>query len=242
MTNPSVLILRITAAILIILVIAVTALAIRRNRRRERDRHDGHPRYRSSSLGSGIGLPDDGVTDFEAGGVEMHKTSRLNPGFFSGGKAPEPPKPRGKPPEHLIPLTIMAPQGQPFSGKTVARLVQNFGLQYSPNHTYELLTAGGQEIFCTLLNVRRPPTFPEQLDSRDASYEGLLLVLQLPVSQKPVEDWETYIALAHEMSENCGGKLSDHNRRPLNERDLERLRKSVEAYELEYLNWLRRQR
>ena len=69
MTNPSVLILRITAAILIILVIAVTALAIRRNRRRERDRHDGHPRYRSSSLDSGIGLPDDGVTDFEAGGV-----------------------------------------------------------------------------------------------------------------------------------------------------------------------------
>ena len=197
MTNPSVLILRITAAILIILVIAVTALAIRRNRRRERDRHDGHPRYRSSSLDSGIGLPDDGVTDFEAGGVEMHKTSRLNPGFF--------------------------------------------GLPYSPNHTYELLTAGGQEIFCTLPNVRRPPTFPEQLDSRDASYEGLLLVLQLPVSQKPVEDWETYIALAHEMSENCGGKLSDHNRRPLNERDLERLRKSVEAYELEYLNWLRRQ-
>ena len=121
MTNPSVLILRITAAILIILVIAVTALAIRRNRRRERDRHDGHPRYRSSSLDSGIGLPDDGVTDFEAGGVEMHKTSRLNPGFFSGGKAPEPPKPRGKPPEHLIPLTIMAPQGQPFSGKTAAR-------------------------------------------------------------------------------------------------------------------------
>ena len=54
MTNPSVLILRITAAILIILVIAVTALAIRRNRRRERDRHDGHPRYRSSSLDSGM--------------------------------------------------------------------------------------------------------------------------------------------------------------------------------------------
>ena len=226
MTNPSVLILRITAAVIIILIIAVTALAIRRNQRRERDRHDGHPRYRGSSLDGGIALPDDGVTDFEAGGVEMHKTSRLNPGFFSGGKAPEPPKPRGKPPEHLIPLTIMAPQGRPFSGKTVARLVQNFGLQY---------------VFCTLLNVRRPPTFPETLDTPDASYEGLLLVLQLPVSQKPVEDWETYIALAHEMSDNCGGKLSDHNRRPLNERDLERLRKSVEAYELEYHNWLRRQ-
>ena len=239
MTNPSVLILRITAAILIILVIAVTALAIRRNRRRERDRHDGHPRYRGSSLDGGH-IPDNGITDFEAGGVEMHKTSRLNPGFF-GGKSAAPAKPRGTPPELLLPLTIMAPQGRPFSGKNVARLVQNFGLQYSPNRTYELLTAGGEDVFCTLLNVRRPPTFPEQLDSRDASYEGLLLVLQLPVSQKPVEDWETYIALAHEMSENCGGKLSDHNRRPLSERDLERLRKSVEAYELEYLNWLRRQ-
>ena len=239
MTNPSVLMLRITAIILVLVAMGGIALYIKRQRDRERDRHDGHPRYRGSSLDGGH-IPDNGITDFEAGGVEMHKTSRLNPGFF-GGKNAAPAKPRGTPPELLLPLTIMAPQGRPFSGKTVARLVQNFGLQYSPNHTYELLTAGGQEIFCTLLNVRRPPTFPEQLDSRDASYEGLLLVLQLPVSQKPVEDWETYIALAHEMSENCGGKLSDHNRRPLNERDLERLRKSVEAYELEYLNWLRRQ-
>ena len=240
MTNPSVLMLRITAIILVLVAMGGIALYIKRQRDRERDRHDGHPRYRGSSLDGGH-IPDNGITDFEAGGVEMHKTSRLNPGFFSGGKAPEPPKPRGKPPEHLIPLTIMAPQGRPFSGKTVARLVQNFGLQYSPNHTYELLTAGGQEIFCTLLNVRRPPTFPETLDTPDASYEGLLLVLQLPVSQEPIQDWETYIAMAHEMSDNCGGKLSDHNRRPLNERDLERLRKNVEAYELEYHNWLRRQ-
>ena len=240
MTNPSVLILRITAAILIILVIAVTALTIRRNRRRERDRHDGHPRYRGSSLDGGH-IPDNGITDFEAGGVEMHKTSRLNPGFFSGGKAPEPPKPRGKPPEHLIPLTIMAPQGQPFSGKTVARLVQNFGLQYSPNRTYELLTAGGEDVFCTLLNVRRPPTFPENLDTPEANYEGLLIVLQLPVGQEPVQDWETFSALVHEMSENCGGKLCDQHRRPLNERDLERLRKGVETYEQHYHEWLRRQ-
>ena len=241
MTNPSVLILRITAAVIIILIIAVTALAIRRNQRRERDRHDGHPRYRGSSLDGGIALPDDGVTDFEAGGVEMHKTSRLNPGFFSGGKAPEPPKPRGKPPEHLIPLTIMAPQGRPFSGKTVARLVQNFGLQYSPNRTYELLTAGGEDVFCTLLNVRRPPIFPENLDTPEANYEGLLIVLQLPVGQEPVQDWETFSALVHEMSENCGGKLCDQHRRPLNERDLERLRKGVETYEQHYHEWLRRQ-
>mgnify|MGYP000869701720 CR=1 FL=1 len=239
MTNPSVLILRITAAVIIILIIAVTALAIRRNQRRERDRHDGHPRYRSSSLDSGIGLPDDGVTDFEAGGVEMHKTSRLNPGFFSGGKAPEPPKPRGKPPEHLIPLTIMAPQGRPFSGKTVAQLMKNFGLQYSPNRTYELLTGGGQEVFCTLLNIRKPPIFPPNLDSADVSYEGLLIVLQLPVSQEPVRDWETFIALVNEMSESCGGKLCDHNRRPLHERDLERLRKKIETYEGQYHAWLR---
>ena len=228
MTNPSVLLLRITAAIIILVAIAGTALMIKRQRDRERDMQDGHPKYRGSTL--------------DAPPAEHNrKTSRLNPGIFGGSKNSTPPKPRSKAPELIVPLTIMAPNNRPFSGKTIARLVQAFGLQYSPNHTYELLTAGGQEIFCTLLNVRRPPTFPEQLNSRDASYEGLLLVLQLPVSQKPVEDWETYIALAHEMSENCGGKLSDHNRRPLNERDLERLRKSVEAYELEYLNWLRRQ-
>ena len=186
MTNPSVLMLRITAIILVLVAMGGIALYIKRQRDRERDRHDGHPRYRGSSLDGGH-IPDNGITDFEAGGVEMHKTSRLNPGFF-GGKSAAPAKPRGTPPELLLPLTIMAPQGRPFSGKNVARLVQNFGLQYSPNRTYELLTAGGEDVFCTLLNVRRPPTFPENLDTPEANYEGLLIVLQLPVGQEPVQD------------------------------------------------------
>lgn len=239
MTNPSVLMLRITAIILVLVAMGGIALYIKRQRDRERDRHDGHPRYRGSSLDGGH-IPDNGITDFEAGGVEMHKTSRLNPGFF-GGKSAAPAKPRGTPPELLLPLTIMAPQGRPFSGKNVARLVQNFGLQYSPNRTYELLTTGGEDVFCTLLNVRRPPTFPENLDTPEANYEGLLIVLQLPVGQEPVQDWETFSALVHEMSENCGGKLCDQHRRPLNERDLERLRKGVETYEQHYHEWLRRQ-
>ena len=66
-------------------------------------------------------------------------------------------------------------------------------------------------------------------------------MLQLPVGQEPVQDWETFSALVHEMSENCGGKLCDQHRRPLNERDLERLRKGVETYEQHYHEWLRRQ-
>ena len=228
MTNPSVLLLRIILAIIILVAIAGTAFMIKRQRDRECAAQDGHPKYRSSSLEA----PPAGTG---------HKTGRLNPGIFGKNKNSPPPAPRGKPPELIIPLTIMAPQGRPFSGKTVARLVQNFGLQYSPNHTYELLTAGGQEIFCTLLNVRRPPTFPENLDTPEANYEGLLIVLQLPVGQEPVQDWETFSALVHEMSENCGGKLCDQHRRPLNERDLERLRKGVETYEQHYHEWLRRQ-
>jgi zipA, C-terminal ftsZ-binding domain len=238
MTNPSVILLRIIATILVLAAMAGIALIIKRTRERERDRYDGHPKYRGSSLDHGAPMPDDGVTDFEAGGVEMRKTSRLNPGFF-GGKNPPPPKPRGNPPEQLVPLAIMAPYGHPFSGKTVALLMKNFGLQYSPNRTYELLTGGGQEVFCTLLNIRKPPIFPPNLDSADVSYEGLLIVLQLPVSQEPVRDWETFIALVNEMSESCGGKLCDHNRRPLHERDLERLRKKIETYEGQYHAWLR---
>ena len=148
------------------------------------------------------------------------KTSRLNPGIFGG----------------------MAPNNRPFSGKTIARLVQAFGLQYSPNQTYELIGAGGREIFCTMLDVRRPGIFPQNLDNAEHNYEGLMLVLQLPVSQEPVKDWETFSALAHEMAEHCDGCLSDHKRRPLEERSLARYRKNIEAYETQYQNWLRLQR
>ena len=50
MTYPSVLLLRITAAIIILVAIAGTALMIKRQRDRERDMQDGHPKYRGSTL------------------------------------------------------------------------------------------------------------------------------------------------------------------------------------------------
>lgn len=229
MTNPSVLLLRITAAIIILVAIAGTALMIKRQRDRERDMQDDHPKYRGSTL--------------DAPPAEHNrKTSRLNPGIFGGSKNSTPPKPRSKAPELIVPLTIMAPNNRPFSGKTIARLVQAFGLQYSPNQTYELIGAGGHEIFCTMLDVRRPGIFPQNLDNAEHNYEGLMLVLQLPVSQEPVKDWETFSALAHEMAEHCDGCLSDHKRRPLEERSLARYRKNIEAYETQYQNWLRLQR
>ena len=164
MTNPSVLLLRITAAIIILVAIAGTALMIKRQRDRERDMQDGHPKYRGSTL--------------DAPPAEHNrKTSRLNPGIFGGSKNSTPPKPRSKAPELIVPLTIMAPNNRPFSGKTIARLVQAFGLQYSPNQTYELIGAGGREIFCTMLDVRRPGIFPRNLDNAEHNYEGLMLVI-----------------------------------------------------------------
>lgn len=242
MTIPSVLLLRISAAVLILLLMAVIVLTIRRRYGAMKGIGEGHPKYQASTLDEGAPLPDNGLTAFEANGVEMHKTSRLNPGFFGIGKSAESAPPLLAPPELIIPLTIMAPNGRPFTGKNVRQLVQNFGLQYSPNQTFELLTAGGKEVFCTLLDVRRPGTLPqEQLDAADSTYEGIMLALQLPISQEPVQDWETFIALAHEMSDSCNGRLSDHRRRALNEHDLARYRKNIEQYEREYHNWLRRQ-
>ena len=227
MTNPSVLLLRITLAIIILVAIAGTAFMIKRQRDRERAAQDGHPKYRSSSLDA---------PPANAG----HKTGRLNPGIFGKNKNSPPPAPRGKPPELIIPLTIMAPNGRPFSGKTIVRLVQTFGLQYSPNQTYELIT-GGREIFCTMLDVRRPGIFPQNPDSAERNYEGIMLILQLPVSQEPVKDWETFCALVHEMAGHCDGRLGDHKRRTLDDRAFARYRKNIEAYEQQYQNWQRRQ-
>lgn len=174
--------------------------------------------------------------------VVQYKTAKLNPGFF--GKKTAEQSEHIQMPEQIIAITLMPHYRQHFSGEMLAKLVETFGLHYSPNHVYELIAEGGRDVLCTLLNIRRPGTLPapEALARDEQQYDGVMLVLQLPVSAAPLQDWETFLALINEMKEICQARICDHNRRPIGENDFRRYREETAAFEKKYHHWLQRQK
>lgn len=192
-----------------------------------------HPYHRRSALNGGDS--DHEYGDFEHDSVEMYRTSRLNPGLF--GKSSIPPSAKELPniPQIHLPLTIYPKIGQQFTGKNIAELISNFGLQRCENGTYVLMRT--RQILMTMLNLQKPGTFPETLEEMSDT-KGIMLVLQLPHSQDAVEDYETFYAVANEMTIACGGRLCTHEGITMQSKERQRYLMAAQEFQAEYDNWL----
>lgn len=234
--------------VVLVLVAGISWFLLRR--RRGDDDLELHPRHRGSALDRGSPLPPGELQEFDLDGVEMteinpaQKTSRLNPGFFGGGKKSaqkQASAPAGDEPSMTLPITIMARSGRSFNGADIDRLVRTFGLLRSPAHVFELIDGNGRDIFFTLLNIHTPGTFPEDLGNLRA-IDGVMMIMQLPVGSDALKSVETFLAMATEMAESVNGRLCDYRRVPLADKDLLKYRAAAEQFEEEYQAWRRRQR
>ena len=243
---------RIVAILIVVLIVGLIAFGMWRNRQREL-LDSGDPRARRSALDKKVPLDPDSSDDFVNGNVELRQqTAQLNPSFFGDDNADaiSAQHKKGKlsvkqkntvknpyaEPSTVLPYTIMARFGRHLTGKDVAKLVRTFGLQRAPSGAYELIGEDGSEVVFTMLNVRKPGIFPEDLDQLD-KLEGLMLIMQLPVGDDAVESWETFTAMAHEMTEAIDARLCDHARRPIGDADLLKYRQAAEQFEQEYQAW-----
>lgn len=252
-----ILVVRVVAIAIIVLIIALVAFGIWRNRQRDL-LESGHPRARRSALDSKEPLDPDSNDDFVNGNVELRqRTAQLNPSFFgddSGAASVDTPRKKSKKsasvipetkkansaPSTVLPYTIMARYGRHLTGRDVANLVQTYGLQRAPSGAYELIGEDGEEVVFTMINVRKPGVFPEDLEKLD-KLEGLMLIMQLPVGDDAVKSWETFTAMAHEMTETVDARLCDHSRRPIGDADLQRYCQAAEQFEREYQAWRQQQ-
>ncbi|MBV7435074.1 cell division protein ZipA C-terminal FtsZ-binding domain-containing protein [Cardiobacteriaceae bacterium TAE3-ERU3] len=247
---------RIVAILIVVLIVGLIAFGMWRNRQREL-LDSGDPRARRSALDAKTPLDPDSNDDFLNGNVEVRQqTAQLNPSFFgddSAGTVPaqrkstkqaskqkSTPRSVNEAPSSVLPYTIMARFGRHLTGKDVANLVRTFGLQRAPSGAYELIGADGEEVMFTMLNVRKPGIFPDDLNQLD-KIEGLMLIMQLPVGDDAVESWETFTAMAHEMTEAVDARLCDHARRPIGDADLLKYRQAAEQFEQEYQAWRSKQ-
>lgn len=239
---------RIGIVIVVLIVVLLVARFFLRNRQGDDDL-ELHPRHRGSALDKGRPLPPGELEAFDADGVEIiskpadsgQKTARLNPSFFGGGKkAPAKPAIKSDGPSMNLPLTIMARHGKTFDGRDVERLVRTFALTRSPGNTFELIAENGRDVFFTMLNVHKPGTFPTNLAEMD-DIEGVMMIMQLPVGDDPLKSFETFLAMAAEMTEAVNGRLCDFSRVPMSDKDLLKYRKAAEQFEEEYQAWRRKQ-
>ena len=247
---------RIVAILIVVLIVGLIAFGMWRNRQREL-LDSGDPRARRSALDAKEPLDPDSRDDFVNGNVEIRQqTAQLNPSFFGDDSAGTVPAQRKnvrqntkqknvqksahEAPSTVLPYTIMARFGRHLTGKDVANLVRTFGLQRAPSGAYELIGVDGEEVVFTMLNVRKPGVFPEDLNQLD-KIEGLMLIMQLPVGDDAVESWETFTAMAHEMTEAVDARLCDHARRPIGDADLLKYRQAAEQFEQEYQAWRSKQ-
>lgn len=247
---------RIVAILVVILIVGLIAFGMWRNRRREL-LDSGDPRARRSVLDKKEPLDPDSSDDFVNGNVELRQpTAQLNPSFFGddsagavpaqrksvkqGAKQKNAQKSSNSEPSAVLPYSIMARFGRHLTGKDVANLVRTFGLKRAPSGAYELIGEDGEEVVFTMLNVRKPGVFPKDLNQLD-KIEGLMLIMQLPVGDDAVESWETFTAMAHEMTETVDARLCDHARRPIGDADLLKYRQAAEQFEQEYQAWRSKQ-
>lgn len=239
---------RIGIVIAVLIVVVLIARFFLRNRQND-DELELHPRHRGSALDKGRPLPPGELEEFDADGVEIiskpaesgQKTTRLNPSFFGGSKknAAKRETP-GDEPVMNLPLTIMARHGKTFSGRDIERLVRTFALTRSPGNTFELIAENGRDVFFTMLNVHKPGTFPADLAEMN-DIEGVMMIMQLPVGDDPLKSFETFLAMAAEMTEAVNGRLCDFSRVPMSDKDLLKYRKAAEQFEEEYQAWRRKQ-
>lgn len=195
-----------------------------------------NPRRRPSALDRDTPLPPSEMGEFDAEGAEISKPNKLNPEYFSKSLAVEP-LDRSDAPHIDLPLAIMARYGQTLSGEKIDNLVHTFGLRRSPAGVYELIGENGRDVLFSMLNVHKPGTFAENL-AEMAPIDGVFLVLQLPNSHDAVKDFETFSAIASEMSDACDGRLCDFNRRPVGESELMKYRQAAEDFQKDYDAWL----
>lgn len=138
-------------------------------------------------------------------------------------------------PTDLIVLIIMAKQQKHISGADIRSLVDKFALYRSPHHTYERTDAHNTVLF-TLLLAHQPFVFPEELETTIA--KGLMLTMQLPLTESATSSMEMLFAVAHDMCEELDARLCDSEYRPIGDKKMLAYHQRAEAFEARWQEWL----
>lgn len=132
-------------------------------------------------------------------------------------------------PEKIVVLQVVAPEGQPFSGKALHISFQCAGMTFGDMNIYHRSEEGAKFPLFSSANLVEPGYFPQE-DREEFSTPGINLFMQLPHQFDPVYSFEEMLKSAKSIAADLKGKLQDGRRCELTQQGIEHLREEMHQY------------
>ena len=114
--------------------------------------------------------------------------------------------------DKLIDFSIVVPDGFPFSGEVLARLVMEQGMQYQPSGSFTMPGEGADTLF-SLVNMENAP-FPA--NGQGLRTHGVTLMLEVPRCKVGLSAFDRMIALGDFLADKLSARVVDSQGRPVN--------------------------
>ncbi|PKM42483.1 MAG: hypothetical protein CVV05_18080 [Gammaproteobacteria bacterium HGW-Gammaproteobacteria-1] len=124
----------------------------------------------------------------------------------------EPPAPQ--PAEQLLVLSVIAQEGEVFTGPTLSDLFEQLGLHYGDMRIFHRMDADSGEGVFSVVSIIEPGYF-ELENLPELRTPGLALFMRLPGPVAGTAAFEDMYATAQSLAAALEGRLGDQQRRPL---------------------------
>ncbi len=137
--------------------------------------------------------------------------------------------PADAPREALLVLTVIAQEGESFSGPTLSDLFEALDLRYGDMRIFHRIdAASGQPVF-SIVNVLEPGYFDLQ-DLPDLRTPGLALFMHLPGPLDGATAFDDLLATARSLAGALEGRIGDQQRRLLNDATVAQMRATARQF------------
>jgi len=167
----------------------------------------------------GLHAEPDAAHELRSGQAERRKADRRQPVIKSW--------------QDVYVVNVMAREGQQLQGPDLARGLQLLGFNFGEMNIYHRhLEMNGQgEVLFSLINMVKPGTF-DPATMLQFRTPGVSLFMQLPAQGRGLAHFDLMVRAADKLAGEVNGLLTDQERRPLTEMQLNQYRDELRAFDL----------
>ena len=134
--------------------------------------------------------------------------------------------------EIFLTINVNAPEDKPFVGSHLCRFMDMIGMKLSESGFYHYVEATEIQSYLgySLVNMFSPGNFDPTAED-DFSTEGVVLVMPLPNTPRPMAVFERMLATAKVMEKNWNAELQDEQRSNLTQQTIEHYRQTIKDFE-----------
>ena len=133
------------------------------------------------------------------------------------------------PQEALLVLTVIAQEGESFTGPTLSDLFEQLDLRYGDMRIFHRIDdASGQPVF-SIANALEPGYFELQ-ELPELRTPGLALFMHLPGPQAGTAAFDDFLATARSLAGALEGRIGDQQRRLLNDTTIAQMRTTARHF------------